>query len=149
MQTRLRAAWRSSLRLSLNDIMRIVAAQETVSARVNQAFHLNCKALVSFLAKPDLHSTADEIRVGGGGGGNSGDGGDGSVAAAAAAIGAGTIPPLRGPPKRAQRSLQKSQQLRAHRAILHQCAAQRRLDVLRMLDVCAANSGACRYVNPD
>ena len=104
--------------------MRLVAAEYTIEARVEQAFHLNCQALVKFLANPNVNGPSSSASS------KSGD--------------ANAPPPTIDPRKQQQQRgihAQRGGVLKAHRSILHQCAAQRRLDILRMLDSCAALSG--------
>ncbi len=140
--------WKASVRLSLNEIMRVVDARYTVRARVEQAFHLNCQALCRFLASPHLEprgataaaAAAAAANAGGGGGGGGGSGGGSGGASNADAS-----PPSSSSPGAVQLRSEGGHQalavLQAHRSILHQCAAERRLGVLGMLDACAAAAG--------
>ena len=130
--------------------MRVVAAMETINARVEQAFHLNCQALVSFLAWPNLQSTAFLAAAA-----NPSRSRSGSSSSTSGRARSGSTE-VKSPKQLGIQRLQDGQSragiqknqglLRAYRSILHQCAAQRRLSVLGMLDACAAASGRCGMV---
>ena len=112
--------------------MRLVAAEYTIEARVEQAFHLNCQALVKFLANPNVNVN-----------------GPSSLDSSTKSGDVNEPPPTVDPRKQQQQHRIDAQHggvLKAHRSILHQCAAQRRLDILRMLDSCAALSGMYHYL---
>lgn len=110
-------------------MLRIVDSNYTVQARVEQAFHLNCQALCAFLAHPRLSSSSEAAKA--------------KVHCLENERNRKSTLLLSLDSSSGKMNSHHEQQvlLQAHRSILHQCAAQKRLSLLQMLDACAAAAG--------